>query len=115
MKAKMFNCGLAASLSIIGGKWKFLILFHLARGPARFGELRRKVGGVSEKILIQELKEMIEDQLVTRHDFKEVPPRVEYRVTNLGLSLALAIKPLCEWGSQHVTRLGGRIEPAQAA
>ena len=114
MRAKTFNCGLAASLSIVGGKWKFLILFHLAKGTTRFGELRRKVGGISEKMLIQELKEMIEDQLVTRRDFKEVPPRVEYEITKFGLSLALAIKPLCEWGSERVKKLGGKIEEQAA-
>jgi DNA-binding HxlR family transcriptional regulator len=114
MRAKTFNCGLAASLSIIGGKWKFLILFHLAKGTTRFGELRRKVGGISEKMLIQELKEMIENQLVTRRDFKEVPPRVEYEITKFGLSLALAVKPLCEWGSEHVKKLGGKIEEQAA-
>ena len=80
---------LEAALEVVGGKWKVLILpwpLHSA-GPHRFGELRRQVPGISEKMLIQHLKEMEADGIVTRKDFKEVPPRVEYALTSLGKSL----------------------------
>ena len=90
---------------MIGGKWKFLILWHLAHGPSRFGDLRRLVAGISEKMLIQELKEMIADQLVSRRDYQEVPPRVEYSLTKFGHSLAAVLEPLCQWGSQHMKRI----------
>jgi DNA-binding HxlR family transcriptional regulator len=105
VKKKAFSCGMEASLTMIGGKWKFLILWHLAHGPSRFGALRRLVVGVSEKMLSQELKEMIADQLVSRHDFQEVPPRVEYSLTTFGQSLAGVLEPLCQWGSQHMKRI----------
>jgi DNA-binding HxlR family transcriptional regulator len=103
---KTYSCGLEAALAIIGGKWKFLILWNLARNPSRFGDLRRLVEGISEKMLIQELKEMVADQIVSRKDFHEVPPHVEYSLTAFGKSLAWASVPLCEWGTQHMRRIG---------
>ncbi|MDB5483254.1 MAG: Transcriptional regulator, HxlR family [Caulobacteraceae bacterium] len=95
------TCGLDAALRVVGGKWKPLILFHLAPGKRRFGELRRLVAGVSEKMLIQQLRELQADGVIERVDFREIPPRVEYSVTPLGRSLAAALLPLCEWGSAH--------------
>jgi DNA-binding HxlR family transcriptional regulator len=93
--------GLEAALLVMGGKWKPLILFHLGHGARRFGELRRLVSGVSEKMLIQQLRELQADRIVERVDFREIPPKVEYSLTPLGLSLAMALHPLCEWGSAH--------------
>lgn len=106
-RKKTYSCGLEAALAVIGGKWKFLILWTLAnQGAKRFGELRRAVAGISEKMLIQELKELELDGIVARKDFKEVPPRVEYSLTAFGGELALATRPLCEWGSKHIRRIG---------
>ena len=96
-----FTCGLEAALVVVGGKWKPLILFHLGPNRRRFGELRRLVAGVSEKMLIQQLRELRADGIIERDDFKEIPPKVEYSLTPLGLSLAKALIPLCEWGSAH--------------
>lgn len=93
-----FTCGLDATLRVISGKWKPLILYFLAQGPTRYGELRRAVRGVSDKMLIQHLREMEADGLITRTDYREVPPRVDYSLTSLGLSLAGALAPLCDWG-----------------
>jgi DNA-binding HxlR family transcriptional regulator len=75
MKNGAFTCGLDAALAVIGGKWKPLILFHLAHEVRRYGELRRAVGGVSDKVLIQQLKELEADGIIKRLDFKEIPPR----------------------------------------
>jgi DNA-binding HxlR family transcriptional regulator len=102
MKPKTYSCGLEAALAVIGGKWKSLILFHLASGPRRFGEVRKLVVGISEKMLIQNLKEMELDGIVSRMDFHEVPPRVEYTLTEFGVELAEVLRPLCEWGSKHL-------------
>ncbi|AXA44697.1 winged helix-turn-helix transcriptional regulator [Rhizobium leguminosarum] len=96
-----FQCGLEAALQILGGKWKPLILFHLASGAKRTGHLRRLVTNVSEKMLIQHLKEMVDDGVVRRIDFQTVPPHVEYELTDFGHSLASVLAPLCEWGSRH--------------
>jgi DNA-binding HxlR family transcriptional regulator len=96
-----FSCGLEAALVVISGKWKPLILFHLVSGKRRFGELRRLVAGVSEKMLIQQLRELQADGIIERLDFKEIPPKVEYSLTPLGGTLAKALQPLCDWGSAH--------------
>jgi DNA-binding HxlR family transcriptional regulator len=105
MRHREYSCGLEAALEVVGGKWKVLILWPLHLGPRRFGELRRQVPGISEKMLIQHLKEMELDGIVTRKDYKEVPPRVEYALTSFGSSLCSALTPLCEWGQLHMKRI----------
>jgi DNA-binding HxlR family transcriptional regulator len=97
-----FTCGLDATLRVIAGKWKPLILFFLGSGPNRYGELKRAVRGVSDKMLIQQLKELEADGIVTRTDYREVPPRVDYALTPLGRSLAEALVPLCAWGTENM-------------
>ena len=99
------GCGLEAALDVIGGKWKPIVLWRLTSGPRRFGELRRLVAGISEKMLIQQLREMEHDGIVERKDFREIPPRVEYALTGLGASLTVALGPLCEWGTRHLAGL----------
>ena len=101
-----FTCGLDATLRVIAGKWKPLILYFLAQGgPTRYGELRRAVRDVSDKMLIQQLKELEADDLVRRTDYKEVPPRVDYGLTPLGRSLAEALVPLCSWGTENLAEV----------
>ena len=114
MRQKTYSCGLDASLDVIGGKWKGLILWALRSEARRFGELRRAVKGISEKMLIQHLKEMEADGIVKRRDFKEVPPRVEYALTPFGQSLHAALAPLCEWGTLHMKRIEARKEATEA-
>jgi DNA-binding HxlR family transcriptional regulator len=114
MRQKTYSCGLDASLDVIGGKWKGLILWALRSEAHRFGELRRVVEGISEKMLIQHLKEMEVDGIVKRRDFKEVPPRVEYALTPFGQSLYAALAPLCEWGTLHMKRIEARKEATEA-
>jgi DNA-binding HxlR family transcriptional regulator len=101
MKKGAFTCGLDAALFVLGGKWKPLILFHLAHGTRRYGELRRAVGNVSDKVLIQQLKELQADGIIDRVDFGEIPPKVEYSLTAFGRNLGRALAPLCEWGTRH--------------
>jgi DNA-binding HxlR family transcriptional regulator len=102
---KQYSCGLEASLEVISGKWPVLILWGLRNEARRFGELRRQIPGISEKMLIQHLKEMEADGIVTRKDYREVPPRVEYALTSFGHSLREALAPLCEWGEKHMKRI----------
>ncbi len=99
-----FRCGVEAALSVIGGKWKVMILWHLDE-PQRFGELKRRVTGISEKVLIQQLRELESDGVVNRKDFQEVPPKVEYSLTAFGRSLKVALTPLCDWGKKHTKRI----------
>src|SRR3982074_2624037 len=105
MKKSAFTCGLDAALFVLGGKWKPLILFHLAHGTRRYGELRRAVGSVSDKVLIQQLKELQADGIIDRFDYGEVPPRVEYSLTGFGKTLGKALAPLCEWGTRHSSKV----------
>jgi DNA-binding HxlR family transcriptional regulator len=100
-----YRCGLEAALEVLGGKWKPVILWNLVSGRRRFGELRRMVTGISEKMLIQELRELARDEIVAREDFKEIPPRVEYSLTPFGVSLSEALRPLCDWGTEHLARI----------
>jgi len=100
-----FSCGLDATLRVVSGKWKPLILYFLLQGPTRYGELKRAVRGVSDKMLIQQLKELETDGLIVRNDYKEVPPRVYYALTPLGLGLTNALEPLCVWGTQNMAEV----------
>ena len=101
------GCGLNATLRVIAGKWKPLILFFLRDGPKRYGELKRLTQGVSDKVLIQQLKDLEADRVLARTDYKEVPPRVDYALTPLGRSLAEAIVPLCTWGTENAAEMAG--------
>lgn len=94
------------ALKVISGRWKAVILYHLFDGPRRLSALRRLVPAVSQKVLIQQLREMEEHGLVHREIFREVPPRVEYSATALGQSLEPVLLALCEWGQRHAEELG---------
>src|SRR5262249_50480288 len=114
MRQKTYSCGLDASLDVIGGKWKGLILWALRSEAHRFGELRRVVGGIGEKMVIKDVREMEADGIVKGRDFKEVPPRVEYALTPFGQSLYAALAPLCKWGTLHMKRIEARKEATEA-
>lgn len=100
-----YTCGLDAAIAVMGGKWKGLILFALQDGPVRFGALRRAVPGISERMLILQLREMEASGLVHREVYHQVPPKVEYSLTDFGRSLNTAMAPLGEWGEEHMERL----------
>ncbi|MFE3458831.1 winged helix-turn-helix transcriptional regulator [Nocardiopsis aegyptia] len=98
-----YHCGTEAAMDVIGGRWKVSILWALAEGgPLRFGQLRRILDGVTEKVLASHLRELERDGIVRREDFAEVPPRVEYSLTPRGSSLNEALESLGDWGRIHV-------------
>lgn len=100
-----YICGIDAALDVVSGKWKGLVLWELAaHGVRRFAELRRGLPGVSEKMLTQHLREMEHDGLVRRTVYAEVPPRVEYSLTDDGRALNDALAPLGEWGRARIRR-----------
>ena len=115
MTGTNFKCGLEAVLAILGGKWKPLILYHLTSGAKRTGQLRRLVTNVSEKMLIQHLKEMVDDGVIRRIDFQTVPPHVEYALTDFGHSLAKVLAPLCEWGTRHTSEVAEIVQNRKRA
>jgi DNA-binding HxlR family transcriptional regulator len=103
------ECGLDVALAVMSGKWKPLILYHLQHGPKRFGDLKRLVAGISEKVMIQQLRELAEAGVLTRHDYREVPPKVDYTVTEFGMTLVRALMPLCHWGTEHRSHVETRL------
>lgn len=100
------DCGLDVALAVMGGKRKPLIFYHLRSSPKRFSELKRRVAGISEKVLIQQLRKLAEAGVVARHDHQQVPPKVDYTITTFGDTLVKALMPLCEWGTQHREKIG---------
>lgn len=97
---EMPSCPVATVLEFVNTKWKFFIIRDLLAGTKRFGELK-KATGASQKSLTSNLREMEDDGLVERKVFPEVPPRVEYTLTDIGYSLAAVIEPMAEWGSAY--------------
>lgn len=95
------RCPVEVTLSLISSRWVVLILRELIYGTRRFGQIRKALGGVSTKVLTQNLRTMEENGLLTRETFAEVPPRVEYTLTALGQSLRPVLLSMVEWGSQY--------------
>jgi len=93
------------ALRVIAGRWKVVVLYHLFRGPKRFSELKRLAPPVSQKVLVQQLRELEEHGIVQRRVFAEVPVRVEYALTELGRSLEPIVGALCDWGKRHASEL----------
>lgn len=101
-----YSCGLGPAFDVVGGRWKATILWELHEGPLRFGELKRRIGGITEKMLIQQLREMEQDKLVARKVFHTVPPHVEYSLTSSGYGLNDALEDLSVWGKKYAETMG---------
>ncbi|GMA98095.1 helix-turn-helix domain-containing protein [Pelosinus sp. IPA-1] len=94
-----FDCPVIYTLSVLGGKWKWLIIYILsAHGILRYGELRRKLPGITHKMLSQQLKELETDQLIDRKEYHQIPPKVEYSLTKKGQTLVPILDLMCDWG-----------------
>ena len=101
-------CPVETTLTLIGDKWKVLILRDLMPGTKRFGELKRSVGNVSQKVLTAQLRAMEENELVHREVYAEVPPRVEYSLTELGKSLKPILDSMRAWGEEYKSSITTR-------
>ncbi len=106
VSAKRYFCPVEVTVDLIGGKWKPVILAHLKEGVRRYGELRRLMPSTSEKMLIQQLRELESKGLIRRTVFETVPPQVEYDLTEEGWSLAPILTALYEWGEKRSAREG---------
>ena len=97
------NCAVDATMSVIEGRWKTVILCKLYKnGPMRFNQLMKSIDGVSPRILTKQLKEMESDGIISRVSYQEIPPRVEYSITDKGLSLGPILKAMADWGLQNM-------------
>ena len=94
-------CPVETTLMLIGKKWKVLIIRDLLTGTKRFGELKKSIGKVSQKVLTTQLRDMEEDGLISRKIYAEVPPRVEYSLTELGKSLQPILNAMLQWGTEY--------------
>lgn len=100
-KEELPECPVATAVSLIGGKWKLLILRNLKMRPWRFNELQRSIDGISQKVLTDSLRQMIDDGLAYRRDYREQPPKVEYGLTELGLEMLPIVNALADFGSYY--------------
>ncbi|MCH1641430.1 winged helix-turn-helix transcriptional regulator [Paenibacillus timonensis] len=110
MKAKKYNISVEATLEVIGGKWKCVILCHLTHGRKRTSELKRLMPDITQKMLTQQLRELESDGVIHRIVYQEVPPRVEYELSEYGESLRGILDALCAWGEQHICKVYGNYD-----
>ncbi len=94
-------CPVETTLKVVGGKWKTLIIWHLVDHTKRFSELKRELPLITQKMLTQQLRELENDGVVSRYVYAEVPPRVEYSLTELGKSLRPVMEAMCSWGKEY--------------
>ena len=109
-KDELPECPVATTVQLIGSKWKLLIMRNLMMRPWRFNELKKSLEGISQKVLTDSLRSMEEDGLITRTVYPEVPPRVEYTLTELGYSLKPVLDAMRAWGEGYKNRLEGKEE-----
>ncbi|PKV78834.1 HxlR family transcriptional regulator [Nocardia fluminea] len=105
-------CGMSLAIDVVGGKWKLHLMWVLGAGPQRFGQIRRLLDGVSEKVLAENLRHLESTGVVHREIFPEIPPRVEYSLTPLGETLRLALEPLEMWGDANREALATASRPS---
>ena len=106
MEEKLPACPVETTLRLIGDRWKVLIVRDLLNGPRRFGELKKSVGGITQKVLTSQLRAMEANGLLTRTAYAEVPPRVEYELTDMGRSLRTILEAMGAWGLDYKARFG---------
>ncbi|WP_110928197.1 winged helix-turn-helix transcriptional regulator [Bacillus massiliglaciei] len=104
MKQKKYNISVEATLEVIGGKWKCVILCHLTHGKKRTSELKRLMPHITQKMLTQQLRELETDGVINRIVHNQVPPKVEYELSEYGRSLEDILNALCLWGEKHISR-----------
>ncbi len=99
---KEYKCGIDVTLAVVGGKWKASILWHLAQQTMRFSDLQRQFAGTTRKMLTQQLRELEADGLVHREVYPQVPPKVEYSLTDKGRSIFPILDMMCNWARQYL-------------
>ncbi len=103
--AKKASCPSEITLEVISGRWKMMVTYWLLQGERRFNQLQRELGGITHRTLAKQLREMEADGLVERHDYGEIPPRVEYKLTALGRSLQPVLMAMQDWALKQGAKL----------
>ncbi|MCB0165802.1 MAG: helix-turn-helix transcriptional regulator [Anaerolineae bacterium] len=103
MYVEKYECPVEAVANLLGGRWKIIILGRLMHGTRRYGEIKHSINYISEKMLIQQLRQLEQDGLVERRQYPEVPPRVEYSLSTKGCTLIPLFQYIGEWGREHLT------------
>jgi DNA-binding HxlR family transcriptional regulator len=101
-KKEVSECPIDAMLSVIDGRWKGTILWLLSEGPMRTSELRRGIPGITERMLIRHLQDLVSDGILLRHEESRVPPRVHYSISKYGMTLLPVLEVICGWGRRHL-------------
>lgn len=104
MNTTQYHIGVEATIDVIGGKWKPVILCHLKHGRMRTSELKKAIPQITQKMLTQQLRELEKDQIINRIVYQQVPPKVEYEISEYGGTLNLLLEHLCKWGELHVQK-----------
>lgn len=103
-RRRVYNCPVDVALEVLGGKWTIQVLWYLSQGVQRFGQLRRSIPGITQKVLTRELRALEGHGVVQRRAYAQVPPRVEYSITSYGRTLDPLLDVMCEWGIEHARR-----------
>ena len=104
-KKEMSECPIDAMLSVIDGRWKGTILWRLSEGPMRTSELRRSIPGITERMLIRHLQELVQDGILIRRQERSVPPCVRYSISRYGMTMLPVLETICGWGRNHLRLL----------
>ena len=107
-----YGCPVEATIDVIGGKWKAIILFHLLLGPKRFSDLKRLLPSITQRMLTLQLRELEDDGIVHREIYQQIPPKVEYSLTEFGRTLEPILLTMLSWGKQYTNRIVERNEIA---
>lgn len=105
MENYQYGCSVEATLDVIGGKWKAVILYKLLRGPHRFSDIKRQLPAITQRMLTLQLRELEEDGIVHREIYKQIPPKVEYSLTDFGRTLEPILLSMLAWGDQYTNRI----------
>ncbi|QGU95322.1 transcriptional regulator [Clostridium bovifaecis] len=100
-ESKLYTCGMELTMDVIGGKWKTVILWHLRNRTLRFSELKRRLGSITQKMLTQQLRELEDDGLINRQVYPQIPPKVEYSLTEYGEKIIPVLYSIYTWGIHY--------------
>ena len=102
IQERQYNIPAEATIEVIGGKWKIIVLCHLSYGPMRTSELKKKIPDITQKMLTQTLRELEEDGIISRTVYNQVPPKVVYELSEIGVSLQSILDQICAWGEKYI-------------